>query len=59
MDDNKALDGLELLEAVMHGLEEQFEDIEDDDDLNESEKHEENLILLQSAYSKWTNKTGS
>ena len=51
-DKNKALDGLELLEAIMHGLEEQFEDIEDDDELTKEERNEEYDDLYMKAYGK-------
>lgn len=39
----------------MHGLEEQFEDIEDDEALNTEEKQEETRALYDAAYCKWNN----
>lgn len=53
LDNNKALDGLELLEAIMHGLEEQLEDVEDDDELTEEERKVEYDLLYSSAYCKY------
>ena len=47
-DSNRALDGLELLEAIIHGLEEQFEDIEDDEDFTEAERQQEYDLMYQS-----------